>query len=72
MNKESKPCPFCGRADSVTRDKFYTLIPSFSLYAVFCDKDKGGCSAYGPYKRTEEEAIEAWNRRANENAECNT
>lgn len=59
-----KYCPFCGRADSVTKDKFDTLIPGFSLYAVFCDKDKGGCGAYGPYKRTEEEAVKAWNRRA--------
>lgn len=62
MNK--KHCPFCGGADSVIIDKFDTLIPGFSLYSVFCNKYKGGCGACGPHKRTEEEAIEAWNRRA--------
>lgn len=63
MNDRLKPCPFCGRADSVTRDKYSSLIPGYSLYAVFCDKNKQGCGAYGPYKRTEEDATEAWNRR---------
>lgn len=71
MSEKTRDCPFCGRADSVNRDKFDTLIPGFSLYAVFCDKDKGGCGAYGPYKRTEEEAIDAWNRRANVTTESN-
>lgn len=69
MSKELKPCPFCGRVDSVTRQKFDTLI---CLYSVFCDRDKGGCGAYGPYECIEEDAIEAWNRRANENTEDNT
>lgn len=64
--RELKPCPFCGRADSVNRDKFDTLILRFSLYSVFCDRDKGGCGAYGAYERTEEDAIKAWNRRQDE------
>lgn len=64
MNDRLKYCPFCGGVDSVTIDKFNTLIPGFNLYAVFCDKDKEGCGATGPYKRSEEDAIEVWNRRS--------
>ena len=59
-----KPCPFCGEYGSVRlmtrhgkdgwRDRFYVL----------CEYDSGGCGASGGWYHTKEEAIEAWNRRA--------
>lgn len=52
---ELKPCPFCGN----TNLSVYT-------FSVFCDATKGGCGAScGGETKTKEEAIQKWNRRAN-------
>jgi Lar family restriction alleviation protein len=53
--EELKPCPFCGcdQIQSSEMDKW--VVP----YARYCRN----CRAYGPHKRTYEEAIEAWNTR---------
>lgn len=67
MNKpELKSCPFCG-----CNEKYVAHIPRkrsvFSkedyktVYQVICTK----CGAKTGCKRTEKEAEEAWNRRAN-------
>lgn len=58
-----KPCPFCGSTSVDVKDDYHP-VPNY--YAV-CDYNKGGCGASSGYCRTEEEAIEAWNRRVNEN-----
>lgn len=52
MNDKLKPCPFCGGMNL-----YYTAR---MFYAVEC-ADCGG-KVVGAY-RTEEEAVEAWNRR---------
>jgi len=54
MSEELKPCPFCGS----------TNLGFLSLFAweVQCNL----CLAEGPKADTREEAIAAWNRRANE------
>ena len=71
---ELKPCPFCGGtqlfvgtiAEIEMMDEGHTdyLLKSQN-YAVVCNYIEGGCGASsGGDARSEEEAIEAWNRRA--------
>lgn len=56
---ELKPCPFCGRVGSlfVQKDK-----ETGWYYMQCCDSDNG-CTATGPIAMTEEEAVEFWNER---------
>lgn len=56
--KELKPCPFCGsEADTAYNTRFN--------WQVFCTNDECFMNTITMYgKGTEEEAIEAWNRRA--------
>ena len=42
-----KPCPFCGHNELAM------------AYVVYCYN----CHAYGPPRQTQNEAIEAWNKR---------
>ena len=62
---EVKPCPFCGRKPSKVREHKYPSI-STVFYTVEC-KNAGSKCGVRPttnLRRTREEAIEAWNRRA--------
>jgi Lar family restriction alleviation protein len=58
---ELKPCPFCGGEPRIV--SFKHTFSRFLVYQVMCfachTKPKYFCRG-----RTEEEAIEAWNRRA--------
>lgn len=58
-----KPCPFCGNTAVDVKDDCY---PAPNYYVV-CDYNDDGCGASSGFCRTEEEAIEVWNRRASEN-----
>ena len=49
-----KPCPFCGGTD----------LHVVSVYGTEYYVDCFTCTTCGPYGETYEEAIEAWNRRA--------
>ena len=68
---ELKPCPLCGGQAEI--GKYNTYIASFTR----ADKYYGRCSKnglhspqkYPPGFMTEQEAIEAWNRRIGNNAE---
>jgi Lar family restriction alleviation protein len=53
---ELKPCPFCG-GEAKIRD--FTIVDLEPEIDVFCTNCGGQTFVYG----TEEEAIEAWNRR---------
>lgn len=53
---ELKPCPFCGGKDSGILTTSYDGY----WYAVFCEN----CMAQTRKCRQEKDAIEAWNRRA--------
>jgi len=51
-----KPCPFCGANGSIGGDSHF--------YWVFCFDEE--CDACGPICKTEEEAIQKWNKAGRE------
>ena len=55
---ELKPCPFCGGKAFLTND--LATYGCDVMYRVICEN----CNISTPLKWTEEKAIEAWNRRA--------
>lgn len=65
MNKELKPCPFCGGEAVIN-----TIEPHTHEFATFMPSYPGGtfiectCCTCALSGDTEEKAIEAWNRRA--------
>lgn len=73
-----KPCPSCGFDKVAVIDDYEECIKRWgyefeemgfeatSNKAVNCPFNEGGCGATGGWRRTEAEAIEAWNRRAND------
>lgn len=71
LKAELKPCPFCKtrRAELLTLAEI-ELIDNpteyqMSHYGVVCDYQSGGCGASTGWQyASEEDAIEAWNRRA--------
>ena len=72
---ELKPCPFCGGTKLVVgtiaeiemQDEDHPdYLTNSTYYIVVCDYLEGGCGAStGGNCSSEEEAIEAWNRRCN-------
>ena len=58
MADELKPCPFCGGEGCVICGSSFEF--GFPSYAVECEK----CGTVGIVKASEQEAIEAWNTRA--------
>lgn len=71
--EQLKPCPFCGRTNKLIIHEMSQRLDDTDMkqYTVVCNAsgDNTGCGAncgYGHF--TKQEAIEAWNRRAdNEN-----
>lgn len=63
MQNKLKPCPFCG-AKVTDEDQPIGLGYAYHIdaYCVCCDK----CGATGGHHDGRVEAIEAWNRRAND------
>ena len=74
-----KPCPFCGKHNTLTVTTAQELAEQDSNYdgefwehsdswAVMCDAHRpggpGGCGASGGFFGTEVEAVATWNRRA--------
>ena len=67
MSGQNKPytfkrCPFCGHLRTLS---VITIEDWFKndKYKVVCGEDKFGCGASTAWYYSEEEAIEAWNRR---------
>jgi Lar family restriction alleviation protein len=62
---ELKPCPFCGRKPSKVRE-YYAVGTKNIYYAVECKAPNTKCfvKPKTTFFKTQEEAIEAWNRRA--------
>jgi Lar family restriction alleviation protein len=59
MSEKLKPCPFCGSSHVLAED-FEEF--DMGMYWIRCGDCGAGCST----KDTTEEAIKAWNRRAND------
>lgn len=59
MPNELKPCE-CGNAAITWHEDFYPFDDPHMMYWVTCEK----CGYESRIYKTEEEAIEAWNRRA--------
>ena len=58
MSEELKPCPFCGKSDIGTYIDFHS--PDRQFFGVICR----WCGAeLPPSSKTEEKAIERWNKR---------
>lgn len=59
--KPVKRCPFCNNEDNLeVETKSYRLVYVIDKYYVKC----WDCKATGPEKDTEEQAIDAWNKRS--------
>lgn len=54
-----KPCPFCGGEGVVQRHEYEGYTDTFGVVCFDC------CAETRQFYNTKEEAIEAWNRRAN-------
>lgn len=54
---EIKPCPFCGYSGNISFNSRFGWIP-------WCDNDECFLNLNSVGFQTEEEATEAWNRRA--------
>ena len=65
MSEKLKPCPFCGSNGQVRYD-YGVLRGEYSGYYVQCSNSY--CTAYSLFApfSTEQEAVEAWNRRVND------
>ena len=53
MSEDLKPCPACGECDDMI---IYTMDNHLALKQVMCI-----CGCSGKYKKTEAEAVSAWN-----------
>lgn len=58
MQEELKPCPFCGGEGCVQKHVFKGYTDTFGVVCLDC------CCETRQFYKTEAEAIEAWNRRA--------
>lgn len=65
--QELKPCPFCGRKPSRVREH-YVVYTTLIYYSVECKAPNTKCKVKPKtgFFKSEEEAIDAWNRRAND------
>ena len=60
MDKPLKLCPFCG----AKWNRLFVEKNEIGLFYVECSTNDYGCGATGPAAISEDDAIEAWNRRA--------
>lgn len=56
-----KPCPFCG----AKWNRLFVVENEIGWFYVECSANDNGCGAEGPIAISEDDAINAWNRRAN-------
>lgn len=67
MSEELRPCPFCGRSDTMcfsnNHEECDDDIDVPTMYIVVCSMHDGGCGAHSGYYETKLEAAAAWNRR---------
>lgn len=64
---ELRPCPFCGGKAKVMKLDLDSIDEGWQLWGVWCEDDLNEKYAHGHYidnYATKEEAVAAWNRRA--------
>lgn len=73
LDYKLRECPFCGKQVTVVSDCEEASCETSNCdicgcrkYQIVCDFTQGGCGSSGGFHTTEEGAIAAWNRRANE------
>lgn len=70
MSSLFKPCPHCGKQESVgvvrwsDEHEYYPDSGEEDSYAINCNFNQKGCGATGGYRITLEDAAVAWNKRA--------
>jgi len=65
MSEKLKSCPFCkNKPFKRTKLKPIDIGQPYEWYFIKCSKYL--CGIVGPWRKTKEEAIKAWNRRFNE------
>ena len=64
MDKQLKPCPFCG-GNFAEYDLYVDEYVIEKQYTVVCNAQKGGCGASCGYSYTKRDAKKKWNRRVN-------
>lgn len=71
MAEGLKPCPFCGKETELVTKEINQRLDDiiFPMFQVVCSMQSGmyaknGCGAASGWRLTEEEAVRAWNRRA--------
>ena len=52
---ELKPCPFCGCPDN-------NVCEDYDVFYAECGNPD--CDAFGPSRKTKQQAIDAWNKRS--------
>lgn len=68
MENKLLPCPFCGKTNALKFVEDFEIIAipySAGHLRIVCSSSYGGCGAAGGFRESADEAIEAWNRRAN-------
>lgn len=64
MIDKLKPCPFCGGKPFIDKDKCFD---GTFVYQISCVNRECDVSIKTKWRATKKEAIEAWNRRENNN-----
>ena len=64
--KELKPCPFCGKIESLEiESKPITFTDSpLAQYRILCNAHKRGCGCSSGWECSKEDVIKYWNWRA--------
>lgn len=69
MSEELKPCPFCGKRNTLKVVSAYEMNEyefSKNDRAICCNFKDGGCGAHSGYRGTIEACFENWNNRHDE------
>ena len=63
MNKELKPCPFCGGKAVINHDTMFGSDNPTEYYRVYCTNDECSMGCPDALFDSEEEIIKDWNTR---------